>query len=53
MEIWRTCHTELAFDHPVLRVERATRRLVGGDAHDFTILYAPHWVNVMLITPQG
>ncbi len=53
MEAWRTCHTHLALEHPVLRVERATRSLAGGPPHEFIVLRAPHWVNVLPITPQG
>jgi 8-oxo-dGTP pyrophosphatase MutT (NUDIX family) len=53
LEAWRTCHTHLALDHPVLRVERATRRLADGPLHDFIVLQAPDWVNILPVTPRG
>jgi ADP-ribose pyrophosphatase len=53
LEPWRTCQTHVALDHPVLRVERVTRRLAMGPPHDFVVLRSPDWVNVLPITPEG
>ncbi|MFH1036337.1 MAG: NUDIX hydrolase [Pseudomonadota bacterium] len=53
MEAWRTCHSQVALDHPVLRVERASRRLADGPLRDFIVLHSPDWVNILPITPQG
>lgn len=53
MQAWRTRHSQLALDHPVLRVERATRSLADGPSHDFIVLRTPQWVNVLPITSEG
>lgn len=53
VDSWRTCRSRLALDHPVLRVEEVTRQRADGPSHDFVVLRAPDWVNVLPITPQG
>jgi 8-oxo-dGTP pyrophosphatase MutT (NUDIX family) len=53
LEAWRTRQTLIALDHPVLRVEKVTRQLADGPPHDFVVLRASDWVNVLPITPQG
>lgn len=53
MDSWRTRRSRLALDHPVLRVEQVTRQRADGLSHDFVVLRAPDWVNVLPVTPQG
>lgn len=53
MDSWRTLKSRLALDHPVLRVEQVTRQRADGLNHDFVILRASDWVNVVAVTPQG
>lgn len=51
---WPTLATEPLADYRVLKVRRVVRRSPRtGHDHDFFVLDAPDWVNVIALTPDG
>lgn len=53
IEPWPTISTEPLLNCGVFSVRRAVRRSPRtADAHDFYVLDAPGWVNVIAVTPQ-
>lgn len=50
---WSTIKTERVFSHPVLNLDLVARRGDSGREHDFLVLRAPDWVNVIALTDDG
>ncbi len=54
MSRWRTLKSEMALTHPALSVEKALRQSeTSGRSHQFVVLHAPDWVNVIPLTGDG
>ncbi len=53
MNRWHTLSSQVVLDHPVLKVEVASRRRSQGELHDFVVLHSPDWVNVVPVTGDG
>lgn len=54
MDSWHKEETEPLGDYTVFRLRRDRSRAPHtGDAHDFYVLEAPDWINVIPVTPDG
>jgi ADP-ribose pyrophosphatase len=54
VDSWHKEETEPLGDYTVFRLRRDRSRAPHtGDAHDFFVLEAPDWINVIPVTPEG
>jgi ADP-ribose pyrophosphatase len=54
VDSWHKEETEPLGDYTVFRLRRDRSRAPHtGDAHDFYVLEAPDWINVIPVTPEG
>jgi 8-oxo-dGTP pyrophosphatase MutT (NUDIX family) len=50
---WKTTESEILVRTPVFNVERRCKRRSSGRSHDFYVLDAVDWVNVVPVTSDG
>lgn len=54
IEAWERLESEVVDDYRIFRLRRDQNRSPEtGQAHDFYVLEAPDWINVIPLTPEG